>query len=70
MREMAHENVNQFLGACTSIPNVCVCFLYCRKGSFEDLLAKDELNLDKDFKMSLISDLANVSDQTLENHTG
>ncbi|ELU05459.1 hypothetical protein CAPTEDRAFT_119985 [Capitella teleta] len=57
MREMAHENVNQFLGACPYPPNICVCFSYCRKGSLDDLLANDEINLDKDFKMSLISDL-------------
>ncbi|ELT93947.1 hypothetical protein CAPTEDRAFT_89737 [Capitella teleta] len=57
MREMTHENVNQFLGACPSAQNVCVCFLFCPKGSLDDLLANDEINLDKDFKTSLISDL-------------
>ncbi len=35
MREMSHENVNPFIGACIDPPNVCVLTQYCSKGSLQ-----------------------------------
>lgn len=35
MREMSHENVNEFIGACPDPPNVCVLYQYCQKGSIQ-----------------------------------
>lgn len=35
MKEMKHENLVQFFGACTEPPNVCLVMQYCRKGSLK-----------------------------------
>ncbi len=61
MREMSHENVNAFVGACVDPPHICVVSQYCPKGSLQDILENDDINLDWMFKSSLISDLCNVS---------
>ncbi|XP_060064717.1 atrial natriuretic peptide receptor 2-like [Ylistrum balloti] len=56
MKEMTHDNVNPFIGACIDPPNVCVLFQYCSKGSLQDVLQNDDIKLDWTFKMSLITD--------------
>ncbi|XP_069134312.1 atrial natriuretic peptide receptor 1-like [Argopecten irradians] len=56
MKEMTHDNINPFIGACIDPPNVCVLFQYCSKGSLQDVLLNDDIKLDWTFKMSLISD--------------
>ena len=35
MRDMNHENVNQFVGACVDAPNISVFMLYAQKGSLQ-----------------------------------
>ena len=35
MRELRHENINPFLGACIDPPNICILTAYCPKGSLE-----------------------------------
>ena len=57
---MNHENVCGFVGACVDPPNLCVIMQYCPKGSLMDIIAQDEIGLDKLFKLSLITDLTNV----------
>mgnify|MGYP001546673859 CR=1 FL=1 len=61
MRELRHENVNPFVGACIDSPNICVLTQYCPKGSLQDILENDDIKLDWMFKSSLILDLTNVS---------
>ncbi|XP_033746930.1 atrial natriuretic peptide receptor 1-like [Pecten maximus] len=56
MKEMTHDNINPFIGACIDSPNICVLFQYCSKGSLQDVLQNDDIKLDWTFKMSLISD--------------
>ena len=35
IREMRHENINPFIGACIDSPNISIMFLYCSRGSLE-----------------------------------
>ena len=35
MREMAHENINMFVGACIDPPNICILTNYCSKGTLQ-----------------------------------
>jgi hypothetical protein len=35
MREVRHENLNPFLGACVEPGNICIVTNYCPKGSLQ-----------------------------------
>ena len=35
MRNIRHDNLAQFMGACVDIPNICILFQYCPKGSLQ-----------------------------------
>ncbi|ELT94874.1 hypothetical protein CAPTEDRAFT_158976 [Capitella teleta] len=59
MREFNHDNVNSFLGACLTAPNICVCFSYCAKASVYRVIQNTDIQLDMSFKSSLIMDLVN-----------
>ncbi len=60
VRELSHENVNQFVGACVDAPNICVLMLYASKGSLQDVLQNENINLSMDFKISFAADVAKV----------
>ncbi|XP_054710092.1 guanylate cyclase 32E-like [Uloborus diversus] len=57
IREMRHENINPFIGACVDPPNVCILTLFCARGSLEDVLKNGDLHLDTMFIASLVADL-------------
>ncbi|XP_074600501.1 guanylate cyclase 32E-like [Brevipalpus obovatus] len=57
IREMRHENINPFIGACVDAPNVAILKLYCARGSLEDVLKNQDLDLDNMFIASLVADL-------------
>ncbi|XP_022252245.1 guanylate cyclase 32E-like [Limulus polyphemus] len=57
IREMRHENINPVIGACVDPPNVCVLTLFCARGSLEDVLKNEDLDLDNMFVASLVADL-------------
>ncbi|XP_064634469.1 atrial natriuretic peptide receptor 1-like [Lineus longissimus] len=59
MRDLGHENMNPFIGACVDPPNFAVLFAYCAKGSLVDIIENDDIKLDLLFKRSLIQDLSN-----------
>ncbi|KAJ2948359.1 hypothetical protein O0L34_g7596 [Tuta absoluta] len=56
-RNVAHENTARFIGACVDCPLVFVLTEYCPKGSLKDVLANEELQLDWNFRTSLVHDI-------------
>ncbi|KAH9525533.1 Nitrogen permease reactivator protein [Bulinus truncatus] len=60
VKELSHDNINQFIGACVSpTPGATyVLFRYCSKGSLQDVLENDDIKLDWMFKLSFALDLA------------
>ncbi|KAK3576183.1 hypothetical protein CHS0354_001202 [Potamilus streckersoni] len=56
-KELRHNNLLQFIGACLEYPHVCILTEGCNKGSLEDLLANDNVKLGWDFKFSLLKDI-------------
>ncbi|KFM63400.1 Atrial natriuretic peptide receptor 2, partial [Stegodyphus mimosarum] len=57
IREAQHENIANFIGACIDAPNVAILTEYCPKGSLQDVLKNDSLDLDWMFRYSLINDI-------------
>ncbi len=35
LKEMSHDNINRFLGACVDSPNICIVAQYCARGSLK-----------------------------------
>ncbi|XP_048752602.2 atrial natriuretic peptide receptor 1-like isoform X2 [Ostrea edulis] len=58
LRELHHDNLNQFVGANLEPENCYVLTMYCAKGSLQDILENDDIKLDWMFKMSFALDLA------------
>ncbi|XP_068620544.1 atrial natriuretic peptide receptor 1 [Battus philenor] len=56
-RNVSHENTVRFIGACVDCPLVFVLTEYCPKGSLKDVLANEELQLDWNFRTSLVHDI-------------
>lgn len=57
MKDLQHDHITRFAGACVDAPNYCIVTEYCPKGSLEDILNNDTLKLDKMMKYSLLHDL-------------
>lgn len=57
MREMHHDYINQFIGACVNPNCIYIVTEYCAKGSLQDILENDDLKLDNMFIASLVFDL-------------
>lgn len=60
MRELRHDNLVPFLGACLEPGNVCILAPYCGRGSLRDVLDNDDFALDNMFVASLVGDLVKV----------
>ncbi|KAL3875928.1 hypothetical protein ACJMK2_033832 [Sinanodonta woodiana] len=56
-KELNHDNINRFIGACMEPPHIYILTQYCQRGSLEDILQNDDIHLDDMFVASLVSDL-------------
>ena len=61
VRRLKHPNVNQLIGACTELNNICLVWGYSPKGSIRDVLQNESYRLDWMFKLSFIADIAKAS---------
>ncbi|CAB3407869.1 unnamed protein product [Caenorhabditis bovis] len=57
MKDLQHDHITRFTGACIDYPHYCVVTEYCPKGSLEDILENEKIELDKMMKVSLLHDL-------------
>ncbi|KAG1713938.1 Resact receptor [Nymphon striatum] len=57
IRDLRHDNLNAFIGACVDPPNICIVTEYCSRGSLQDILQNEEVKLDQMFIASLIEDI-------------
>ncbi|XP_055624109.1 speract receptor isoform X2 [Toxorhynchites rutilus septentrionalis] len=57
LRDMRHDNLNAFIGACTEPPNICIITEYCPRGSLKDVLENEDFKLDNMFTASLVADI-------------
>ncbi|VEN37483.1 unnamed protein product [Callosobruchus maculatus] len=57
LRELRHDNVNSFIGACVLPNSLFLVTDYCAKGSLYDIIENEDIKLDKMFIASLVHDL-------------
>ncbi|PVD39419.1 hypothetical protein C0Q70_02049 [Pomacea canaliculata] len=56
-KEMNHENINRFIGACIDLPRVYIVSQFCSRHSLQDILKNEDSPLDDMFITSLVQDL-------------
>ena len=64
IRELGHENINPFIGACIDPPNICIMTTYCPKGSLEVSRRNHEMHY---FYIQMWRCISIVSSNTLLN---
>ncbi|GFV59913.1 guanylate cyclase 32E [Trichonephila clavipes] len=57
MRDLRHDNLNPFVGACVEPPNIIIITEYCSRGSLRDILENEDVKLDNMFNASIIGDI-------------
>ncbi|CAH8493608.1 unnamed protein product [Dicrocoelium dendriticum] len=57
LREIRNENINQMIGCYVDISSLCIVFEHCSRGSLKDVINKESIVLDWEFKLSLITDV-------------
>ncbi|XP_030761809.1 receptor-type guanylate cyclase Gyc76C-like isoform X2 [Sitophilus oryzae] len=57
LRDLRHDNVNSFIGACVQPTSLLLVTDYCAKGSIYDIVENEDIKLDKMFIASLVHDL-------------
>ncbi|XP_063236089.1 atrial natriuretic peptide receptor 1-like [Bacillus rossius redtenbacheri] len=57
MKDLHHDHLVRFLGACVDPPHCYLLTEYCPKGSLQDILENDQFKLDWMFRYSLMHDI-------------
>ncbi|XP_055316758.1 receptor-type guanylate cyclase Gyc76C-like [Sitodiplosis mosellana] len=57
LRDLRHDNINSFIGACVEPMRILLVTDYCAKGSLYDIIENEDIKLDDLFIASLIHDL-------------
>ena len=57
IKELQHDNLVRFYGACLDPIYPVLVTEYCPRGSLQDILEEDEMKIDWNFKQSLIMDI-------------
>lgn len=60
MKDLHHEHLVRFIGACVDPPHCCFLTEYCPRGSLQDILENEQLKLDWTFRYSLMQDIVKV----------
>lgn len=60
LRDLRHDNINSFIGACVEPMRIMLVTDYCAKGSLYDIIENEDIKLDDLFIASLINDLIKV----------
>lgn len=61
LKDLRHDNICAFIGACTEPPNICIITEYCSRGSLKDVLENEDVKLDNMFLASMVADIIRVS---------
>lgn len=57
MKDLTNDHLVKFYGACIESPHCCILNEYCPRGSLQDVLENEEVQLDFVFRLSLIQDV-------------
>ncbi|XP_052788742.1 atrial natriuretic peptide receptor 1-like [Mya arenaria] len=57
MRDITCQNLTRLIGLCPDNNNVCILMEHCSRGSLQDILHNESIQLDWDFKLSLLNDI-------------
>ncbi|KFB47431.1 AGAP012163-PA-like protein [Anopheles sinensis] len=57
LRDLRHDNINSFIGACVEPMRILLVTDYCAKGSLYDIVENEDIKLDDLFIASLVHDL-------------
>ena len=57
IKELQHDNLVRFYGACLDPIYPVLVTEYCPRGSLQDILEEEEMRIDWNFKQSLIMDI-------------
>ncbi|XP_039282700.1 atrial natriuretic peptide receptor 1 isoform X3 [Nilaparvata lugens] len=57
MKDLHHDHLVRFYGACIDPPDCCLVTEYCPKGSLQDILENEQIKLDWMFRYSLMHDI-------------
>ncbi|VDD79049.1 unnamed protein product [Mesocestoides corti] len=60
LREIRHENLNLFIACYIDAESFSYVYEHCNRGSLRSVIANASINLDWEFRVSLINDLIRV----------